>query len=149
AARGAAGGGCVEAAAGAALSWAKAASDNTSAARRTGRSLIRGRPEVARVCEQVRLRATIPFQWGTLRARCGRAFAPGFMIDEYNRKELLLALLKAFGSLVCYAIAFAFFYWAFLLSAAVTRPSQLIHWAPWFGAAVLLVITFSGYRTWR
>lgn len=71
------------------------------------------------------------------------------MIDEYNRKELLLALLKAFGSLVCYAIAFAFFYWAFLLSAALTRPSQLIHWAPWFGAAVLLVITFSGYRTWR
>src|SRR5690606_10560520 len=65
------------------------------------------------------------------------------------RKELLLALLKAFGSLICYALAFAFFYWAFLLTGSMLTPPELVRWAPWLTIATMLVITYSGYRTWR
>lgn len=71
------------------------------------------------------------------------------MIASYNRKQLLLAVLAALGSLICYGLAFGFFMGAFLLAAAALELPHLNDHAPWFATVVVVVITISGYRTWK
>lgn len=71
------------------------------------------------------------------------------MIARFNLKQTLLALLCVLGSAVCYGLAYAFFRGMISLLAWEWGHPLTPRVANLITAAVLLVITISGYRVWR
>lgn len=71
------------------------------------------------------------------------------MIATYNRKELAWAVLSAVGAAVCYGLAFAFFRFSFWFVTDAFGYPQWRASSSLAAATALVVVTFSGYWTWR
>jgi hypothetical protein len=71
------------------------------------------------------------------------------VIAGYNRKELLLAILCAFGSVGAYAVGYLFFEFAFSFAVREYGSPNLASHAREVSAAILVLISISGYGTWR
>ena len=69
------------------------------------------------------------------------------MISAFNRRQVLWGILGLAGSVVCYVLA-----WWFIQRVAMDAlqsfhlPTTHATWLSWL---VLVIITFSGWRTWK
>jgi hypothetical protein len=71
------------------------------------------------------------------------------MIDQYNRRQLAKALICVVGSVICWTLAWWFFRYVPEFAAGMFGSDWSAGTTRWVGLAGMLVLAWSGFRTWK